>query len=239
MIRRRLMTGFVALLGLAGCSDEYYVGLGHTYAQMETRSRDFEYRQKTPARWILGPGRVHLDLGGAWFVLEDANTSGVANHPDPNLENLEATDWSASYAIDVDVDSHEFVGLDETKSPRRLLDLMDAVRAVGWVSEGPLPMSPQEVVTVVAATPYRATWVFVCPASREAIRPTPCPAPPPLNADGTEPKRASRQPYLRLILRWEPEDSGKADFERRGLHMTVQMKSGESFDVRLVPPFRP
>lgn len=238
-MRRPLIPLSVALVGLVGCGDEYYIGLGHTYAQMQARSADFEHEEKTPFRWGLPPGKVHLDLGGAWFVFEDAGSFGVANHPNPNLDNLELTDWSEGYVIELYVDTHELVGLDDAESPRRLLKLMDAIRAVGWVPKEALPSSADEVKTAIAGPPYRVSWVFLCPVSRDVLRPTPCPALPPLNTDGTEPERPWAQTYIELIVMWDPEDTGKRDFERRGVHTSVKMTSWENFDVRLLPPFRP
>lgn len=64
-LRTNMMREWLAicavLFSMAGCGkDEVFIGLGHTYGQIEASSRGFIIDEKFPFRWRFDEALVHL-----------------------------------------------------------------------------------------------------------------------------------------------------------------------------------
>lgn len=234
-MRDRHLALVISLLGLFACGrDEAFVGLGHTYAEIEARSDTFIIHERFPFRWRIEEARVHLDLGGVWFTFEDARGDGLANHPNPRQIRAEVASWMEAHVFEINLYTEEQGGLEDVRIAATIVEFMDAMREAGWEPKDTLPTSAAEIRSILAVPPHFIEWGFRCPQGPEGPRPATC---PPVGARlDSGSGKWPREPWSSIFVSWEAEDDPIDDSRRRGVGVAVRMWSGELTNAPLKWP---
>jgi len=231
------------LFSMAGCGkDEVFIGLGHTYGQIEASSRGFIIDEKFPFRWRFDEALVHLDLGGVSFTLEETHGFGFVNNPDQDRIGPIAANWTGARVIGIDLYIRELVGLENAKTPQNLIALMDALSRAGWVPKQVVPSTPQALKALLTASPHNGEWLFTCPKGPVKDHPPGLCMGPSAKGGGSDSENGGawpndehmgRTPWVSIRMRWQAEDEGEKDRNRRGVHASIELSSDEVINAPL------